>query len=59
MYNARYETQNSKGDVNEKIGITSSFQKYTDWWKNDGQNDFTNIRTGEWHFRSIGYFFGC
>lgn len=56
MYDARYETQNSKGDVNEKIGITSSFQKYTDWWKNDGQNDFTNIRTGEWHFRSISYF---
>lgn len=48
-----YKTQNGEGNVDNKIGTTSSFQKYTDWWKYDCQNYFTNIRTGERHFCSF------
>jgi len=39
----RNVTQNGQTDVDEQVGSASSFKKDTQWWEDDGEDDFTDI----------------
>lgn len=43
-------TQNGQKDVNEEGGRTTSFQKDTQWWKNDSNDKLEDVGTSEGHF---------
>lgn len=46
MDDARNETQDGQQDVDQQVSTASSLQENTEWWQEDGEDDFADIAVG-------------
>ena len=56
MDNTGYVTENCQEDVDRQVSFASSFQENSQRWKEDGKEEFANIRARQRHLSS-GWFF--
>lgn len=43
MDDARDVAQYREEDIDQKVGIATTLEEDTNWWQEDGENDFANV----------------
>jgi len=49
MDDSRDVSEDGQQDVDEEVGIASTFKEDTQWWDEDGEDDLDDIASGERH----------